>query len=299
MNPDGPPLPRHLAERVLLKLGFTALPQPDLHGLTSLYRAWCMQVPFDNTRKTMALRAGVAGALPGIDAADFFEHWLAHGTGGTCWPSSNALWSILRAAGFDACRAIASMRDLGTPNHASVKVRLAGLDWLTDSSMLLNAPLPLGPGIFVGNDPVWPAEVEASGGTHVVWWQTPPNDEYLPCRILVDPAAFQEYADGYERSRERSPFNEHLYARRNHPGTLVILIGRRRYVRTASGVQSRDLTPDEVRQSLRDEIGLSGLALDRWIDSGGLAVLSGPPQAPPIPSGRHQAGPPSRRRPDA
>ena len=299
MHVDGPPLPRHLAERALLNLGFTALPQDDLDGLTLLYRAWCMQVPFDNTRKTVAHRAGVAGTLPGIDAEDFLEHWLAQGTGGPCWPSSNALWSILRAAGFDARRVIASMRDLGAPNHASVKVRLAGLDWLADSSMLLNAPLPLGPGIFIGENPVWPAEVEAANGTHVVWWHTPPHDEYLPCRVLVDPATFQEYADGYERSRERSPFNDCLYARRNQRGALVILIGRRRYVRTPGGVSTRALTDDEVRQSLRDEIGLSGHAIDRWVESGGLAESPGPPPAPPIPSGRHQAGPPSRRRPDA
>jgi hypothetical protein len=31
-----------------------------------------------------ALRTGAAGPLPGIRADDFLEHWLLHGTGGTC-----------------------------------------------------------------------------------------------------------------------------------------------------------------------------------------------------------------------
>ena len=38
--------------------------------------------------------------LPGTQAADFFEHWLAHGTGGTCWSSSNALYMLVTALGF-------------------------------------------------------------------------------------------------------------------------------------------------------------------------------------------------------
>lgn len=301
MNLDDPPLPPRLTRRVLSTLGFNEPPPPDLDGLTALYRAWCMRVPFDNTRKTMALRAGTAGALPGIRAEDFFEHWLAHGTGGTCWPSSNALLSILQSAGLDARRVIASMRDLGVPNHASVKTRVTGRDWLADSSMLLNTPLPLGPGVFLRHDPVWPAEVEASNGTHVVWWHTPPGEAYLPCRILVDNATFQEYAGGYERSRDRSPFNERLYARRNFPAALVVLIGRTRHVRTPAGVESHDLTADDLTQSLRDEIGLSGHMIDRWIESGGLAESLAPP-APPAPStpggDRHDV-PPSRRQPAA
>lgn len=298
MNLDDPPLPPRLTERVLSRLGLHEPPPPDLDGLSALYRAWCMRVPFDNTRKTMALRAGTAGALPGTRAEDFFEHWLAHGTGATCWPSSNALLSILLAVGLDARRVIASMRDLGSPNHASAKVRIAGRDWLVDSSMLLNTPLPLGPGVFVGHDPVWPAEVESSNGTHIVWWHPPPREEYLPCRILVDPATFQEYVDGYERSRERSPFNEGLYARRNYPAALVILIGRTRHVRTPGGVESRDLTADELTQSLRDEIGLSGHMIDRWIGSGGLAGSLAPP-APSTPGGGRHDVPPSRRQPAA
>ena len=295
MDLDGSALPARLTERVLRTLGFSARPTPDADGLAAFYHAWCVQVPFDNTRKTIARRTGTAGALPGIEAEDFFEHWLAHGTGGTCWPSSNAVFSVLRLAGFDARRVIASMRDLGTPNHASVKVRAGDGDWLADSSMLLNAPLPLGPGTFIANDPVWPAEVEASNGTHVVWWHTPPNEQYLPCRILVDPATYREYCEGYDRSRQRSPFNEVLYARRNRPGALIILVGRTRYLRTHEGIERRDLTTREVAQSLRDDIGLSGHMIDRWIESGGQDQPYARPEEPPGASRHRPAEPPSRR----
>ena len=275
---DSPPLPSDLARRTLRRLGFPDPPSRDRAGLAALYRAWGLHVPFDNTRKLIALRAGPGVPLPGADAEDFLEHWLADGTGGTCWPSSNALCEVLRAAGFAARRVIASMRDTGVPNHASVVVRVDGADWLADSSMLLKEPLPLGTGAFANNDPVWPAEVERRDGAYLVWWHTPPDTGYLPCRLLIDPASFQAYLDGYERSRERSPFNQRLYARRNRPDELVILAGPRRYVRDRSGVRSRDLAAGELRQSLRDEIGLSGDMVGRWADSGALAASLEPPR---------------------
>lgn len=272
MDAEDRPLPDPLLDRVLSRLGFTCPPSVDLVGLTAVYRAWGLRVPFDNTRKLIALRAGHGGPLPGAHADDFLEHWLAHGTGGTCWPSSNALAAVLRAVGFDARRVIASMRDLDVLNHASVKVRIDGRDWLADSSMLLGVPLPLGPGRFVRHDAIWPAEVEAADGTHVVWWRSPPGPDPIPCRLLMDPAPFRAYLDGYERSRESSRFNQRLYARRNRSEALTVLAGCMRYVLTADGLSSRQLEADGLRRSLRDEIGLSPRMIDRWAGSGALSA---------------------------
>jgi N-hydroxyarylamine O-acetyltransferase len=267
-----------------------------LAGLAALYRAWCASVPFENTRKMMALRTGGDGELPGARAADFLAHLIDHGTGGTCWPSSNALYAVASALGFDARRVAGSMRDLGVVSHASVKVRIDGADWLVDSSMLTNEPTPLGPGVFVGGDPVWPVEVEAVDGTHLIWWHTPPSADYVPCRLLVDPAPFEVYLEGYERSRGRSPFNQRLYARRNRPATLVILLGNTRISRTAAGVASRDLTPDELRAALRDDIGLSVSHVEAWEATGSLDAsfepATGAPPAAPAPK------PPSMRQSD-
>lgn len=278
---DDPPLAPQLAQRVLERLGFADPPPRDPSGLSAVYRAWCMNVPFDNTRKMIALRTGAEGPLPGTHAGDFFESWLAHGTGGTCWPSSNALFALLTSAGFDARRVVGSMRDLGVLSHASVKVRIGGVDWLVDSSMLVNVPLPLEGAVFFGDDPVWPVEVEPVDGTHVIWWQAPPNPAYMPCRLLLDPAPYHEYFDGYERSRGRSPFNQRLYARINRPGELIILLGRTRFSRTAAGITSRDLEANELLQSLRKEIALSGALVDEWVACGALEASFEPPAGPP------------------
>jgi N-hydroxyarylamine O-acetyltransferase len=297
VSPDDSPLPQRLVARVLERLGLQGPPGPDLAGLSDLYGAWCLHVPFDNTRKMIALRAGGEGPLPGASAEDFLEHWLAGGTGGTCWPSSNALYAVLCATGFRSRRVIGSMRDQGVANHASVKVCLDdGRHWLVDSSMLVNRPLPLGQEAFVGDDPVWPAEVEAVDGTHLVWWHAPPGGAYLPCRLLVDPASFQDYLAGYDRSRERSPFNQRLYARRNQPGRLVILVGRTRYTRTRDGIATRDLDADELQASLRTDIGLSEDAIARWAASGSLEDSLVPPSPGTAPPHEDRL-PPSKRRP--
>ena len=149
-----------LREQVLDRLGLPGPPRTDLEGLAALYGAWCARVPFDNVRKMIALRSRPDGPLPGLGAQDFFEQWMAHGAGGTCWPTSNALFELARALGFEARRVAGSMRDLGVVNHASVKVRADGREWLVDSSQLTNVPLPLDDQVFVHDDPVFPAEVE-------------------------------------------------------------------------------------------------------------------------------------------
>lgn len=285
------PLDRPLRDRVLARLGFPRPPAADLAGLRALYGAWCAAVPFDNVRKMIALRSG--GALPGSEAPEFFEAWLEHGTGGTCWPTSHALCALLESCGFAARRVAGAMRDLGVLNHGSVKVRFGADDWLADSSMLTGAPLPLGPGIYVADDPVFAAEVEAVDGSHVVWADLPPNPEYLPCRILVDPSDHAAYLAGYEASRAASPFNQRLFARRNRPGEIVILYGRTRFGKTAAGRTSRDLDAEGLRRALREEIGLSARIVEAWEACGALAASFEPPAGPkPPPAARR---PPSKR----
>src|SRR3954451_23876314 len=73
----------------------TALDLPDtiptdLEGLRIVYKAWCDSMTFDNIRKFISLRSG-DDQLAGAEAADYFENWLENRSGGTCWPSANAL----------------------------------------------------------------------------------------------------------------------------------------------------------------------------------------------------------------
>jgi len=275
-----------LRDRVLERMGLVRAPAPDPGGLLALYEAWCTHVPFDNVRKMLALRTPGA-PLPGITSEDFFEGWLRHGAGGTCWSSSHALWALLVSAGFNARRVVASMRDTGIGSHGTVKVSLEGRDWLVDSSMLTNAPVPCDQTVFIGTDPVWPVESEPIEGTHLIWFDSVPSGDAITCRVLQDPADPGWYLTAYEASREQSPFNRRLYARKNFPGQARLFVGPTRYSKTAAGVDVRTLSRDELCEALRTEMGISAELVAEWAASGSLdeSFEPVPGPTPPPPAG--------------
>ncbi|MBK7000415.1 MAG: arylamine N-acetyltransferase [Rhodoferax sp.] len=283
-----------LRDKVLERLGFSKPPTVDLDGLRALYYAWCISLPFDNVRKMIALRKTGSHFLPGGYAEDFLECWLTDGTGGTCWPSSNALFELVRSLGFESQRIVGHMRDLGIVNHGSVRVGIDGRHWLVDSSLLYNTPLPLERTVFVQDDPVFPAEVEPTGdGNHLLWVEVPPNPGYMPCRLLANEVTHAFYLACYASSHERSPFNQRLYARRNRPDELLVLVGNKRISKSRVGLSSRDLSAAELRQALRDDIGLSNRMIEDWVLSGSLeASFEAPCGSPPPPL---TGEPPSKR----
>ena len=282
-----------LTERVLERLGFSAPPAIDLAGLNALYAAWCESVPFDNLGKLIALRNCPEKPLPGIDADEFFERWLDHGVGATCWGTANALYELFSDVGFDATRVAGSMRDTGYTGHGSVKVRLDNTDWLVDSSLLTDIPVPLTDEVFVGTGGVYGIESEpSSDNSHLVWADVPPNATLVPCRISVGHADHDFYVERYEASRLRGSFNERLYARRNRLGERIVLSGNTRFCRNAGGTQTDDLNRAEVGACLIDEFGISPWFVERWRESGALEASFQPPSTVPSPI---TVLPPSRR----
>jgi N-hydroxyarylamine O-acetyltransferase len=287
------PLEPALVESVLERIGLTTSPSIDLGGLREIYGAWCAHVPFDNVAKLLALRESPDAPLPALSAARFFERFLQHGTGGTCWPSSDALCSLLESVGFPACRVAGSMRDTGIVSHGSVKVTFGSDDWLVDSSLLTNAPIPLSDEVFTSDDPVFEFEVERVDGTHIVWSDLPPSPSWIPCPILVDPAAPDFYETRWQASKLRSPFNERVYARRNRPGELLVISANRRISKTSNRIDARELNARELCNCLRDEIGVSGEYVKAMLESGIIDASMKPSSAEPPPP--ITAKPPSKR----
>jgi N-hydroxyarylamine O-acetyltransferase len=247
------------AEKLLQRFGFSAPPAPTFAGLEELYLAWCRHVPFDNIRKRIALAGGKPGPLPGGTAEDFFGAWLAHGTGGTCWPTSNGLYALLAWCGFEARRISASMHEEGTPNHGSVIVRLGGEDYLVDSSMLTDRVIPLRPGEpFELADAIHPIVAEPVADAWRIWFGYTMSESTMACRLLEDPVDHPFYLARYEISREMSPFNVALYARRNLEGRLVSFLGRTRFSKSAGGIEANELGDEELERALREDLELSG-----------------------------------------
>lgn len=246
-------------------------PAGGLEGLRHVYGAWCAHVPFDNVRKMIWLRRRSEEALPGSDAAHFYEGFLADGAGGTCWATANALFELLSGLGFQVNRITGSMRDMGFVNHGSVRAEADGAQWLVDPSILNGAPVEFADRPVRQQHPVFGIEMEPDNGTHVARMQTPPWEEPFPCRFGPEAVSRDYFAAKYEASREMSPFNQRLYARRNRGDAMVVLFGNMRYVKTADGVVARALTADGVCEALQRDMGMSPRLVREWVDSGSLA----------------------------
>lgn len=262
-------LPDHLRGELCTRLG-VSLEAPTDAQLARVYAAWCVQIPFDNVRKLIALREGHAPPLPGSSAVDFFTHWLTDGTGGTCWSSSHAMYTLLTALGFTARRIAGSMRDTGIVTHGSVVVTIDEQEWLVDSSALTSRPVPISGNAYRDTDPVFATEWQREGDTHVLRFAGAPGPELTPCRFLVDPTDTAYVQHRYELSRSFGPFNHFTYARRSVGDGFVVLRGPVRYHRTPQGMTSTTLDRDGILRVLEHEIGMSPAMLQQYEACGAL-----------------------------
>ncbi len=250
-----------LLDQVLERLSFSDLHEPDLAGLAALYREWCRRVPFDNVRKLIALSGSEAGSalLPGTGAEDFFQAWLRHGTGGTCWPTANALHVLIRGCGFSSRRVAASMAETGEPTHAMTVVTIGESEYLVDSSMLTDSPVELDPARPTRTThPVFGTEAEPVEEGWRFQFPLPFAEATMSCRTIspdgVDHAYFSER---YEISRVFSPFNVNVSTRRNDGDSVISYGGAKRFVRSPAGVDESDLSGDALRAALIEELSMS------------------------------------------
>ena len=269
---------------ILARLGLSAV-TPDLAGLRALYAAWSDAVPFCNVRKTGALFADPNGSLPGLDPEDYFQAFLTHGTGGTCWTSSNALHALLTELGFDARRAVGSVFDMGMPNHGTTVVSLDGQLWLVDSSFIFREPLLLNPlRPTIGSDPLMAAEVALEDGSFFVWSACPPFEGGVFFRVLSLDVPESDYIAGYEASRNFGPFNDRLHTRVNRGDRILLMRGTRLYTHTAAGIGVQEMAEEEMLRQLRAEFGYSAGILEEWAATGALEASFRPESPmPPLP----------------
>jgi arylamine N-acetyltransferase len=135
-----------LLDRVKSKLGLPRRPSLDLAGLNKIYAAYSGHVPNDNIQKRIWLAGDKSRPVTGGEPTQFFENWLEHGTGGTCFPANGALCALLRALGFNAWRILGSVMMEGIEhdgNHGTVLVRIDDTDYLVDAQLAAFSALPL------------------------------------------------------------------------------------------------------------------------------------------------------------
>ena len=176
----------------------------------------CRAVPFDNVRKLIHVRRGDSTPLPGDDSVDFFESWLRHGTGGTCWATNGAMYRLLSSVGFQADRGEATMLIAPNipPNHGTVIVHLDGERYIVDGSLLQSEPLRLDEN--EQTDVVnlaWGLSCQKRDGHWVIRWRPAHMTDGMDCRIDRLQVSAETYHQRHEATRPWSPFNYSLYAR--------------------------------------------------------------------------------------
>ncbi len=137
------PLTAGLAHRVLAHLGLTRA-RPSVAYLGHLIAAYGQHVPWESAsriaRRAYCLPGGECPRWPEI----FWEEALSLGTGGTCFESNLAFFSLLRALGFDGYLTINNMKDsIGC--HTACVIELGGEQWLADAGYPVYAPLKIDP----------------------------------------------------------------------------------------------------------------------------------------------------------
>ena len=249
-----------LLERVLMKLGLADRPAPTLDGLQTLYAAWCRKVPFDNVRKLIHLHNHDPGPLPGDEAVDFFDAWLAYGTGGTCWAGNGALHALLVSLGFEACRGMGTMLVAPRipPNHGTVLVTCGETRYVVDASILHSEPLRLDASTPTGvTHPAWGVQCHRRDGHWFIRWRPVHTPDGLDCRLehlYVTREAFREH---HEQTRPWSPFNYELNARLLCGEAIVGATGGQRVeINGTAGVVRQRLAGDDRLRLLVDELGM-------------------------------------------
>jgi N-hydroxyarylamine O-acetyltransferase len=250
-----------LIERILARLGLRERPAPTLEHLGLLYAAWCAQVPFDNVRKLIALHTRDPGPMPGSEPAEFFEHWLRSGTGGTCWAGNGALAALLRTLGFASMRGVATM--LADPaaraNHGTVVVRCEGRPYLLDASMLHGVPVPLDEAAPApACAAAWAVQARQRDGRWIIGWRPLHRPAGLECRIEWLDASLESFQALYEKTRSGGPFNYALYGRRNREdGVIGVAFGKRVQLRADGTIQESAVDRHERSRIVVEELGIS------------------------------------------
>lgn len=128
---------------ILNHLGIARPSQPDLAALHTLIAAYTRRVPWE-TASRIAKRARTTDTADCPRFPDeFWSDAAQYGTGGTCFESNYAFFTLLQALGFEG---YLTVNDMGETCgcHTAIVLNLAGEQWIADVGIPLYAPVPIG-----------------------------------------------------------------------------------------------------------------------------------------------------------
>ena len=245
-----------VAEKVLKRFAINLPLIPNEEGLTKLYRGWCRNIPFDNFWKRLKLNKQEFSDQDQINANQFFEIWLQHGLGGTCWTTANAMCELLKHLKFDVRVITGSMGDMGAVNHGSLLVSFNdGKEYIVDTSILNEQPIKID-GVHIEN-PVHPIQLYNESEAIKIIFEHCTKREPMPCAINKDIISREQIAEFYETSLENSLFNDCVYIRKNEEGIIHSIVGTTYYTKSGNTLGKKKLNEEERKEVLVNIMGLS------------------------------------------
>jgi len=257
----------------LHRLGFQTL-KPDLSSLNQIYSAWCQRVPFDNLIKRQYLNDIKLKGQP-LPTEDFFESYLTHGTGGTCWNTSLALYSLLKELNFPVRIAAGDMLvpfDLFHPNHGSIIATFGKDQYLVDTSMRSKFVLQLHPSQSTSsNSGVYSIHGKPQKDGWLVTWKPAHGRSDLDCSINMLQVTPELVIKQYQKTVSASPFNSSLYASIHHNDGLVTCLDKKVILIDPQGniAEKNFKDKNERNDYLKSTFQYSEAAIDKIADETG------------------------------
>jgi arylamine N-acetyltransferase len=248
-----------LCGRILDRLGLTPLGDPTINSLSTLYSAWCKNVPFDNVALLMYRPGSGMGGAMDLPIERFFEDWLREGIGGLCVPTALAWRALLESLQYDARCAFGSIDADGQQNHLTVIVRLDEGEYVVDTVNLCEQPIRLAEGYVRGPYRAHDVTVERCQTSWRLHYRSAAQREDQSCFLFPGSvslsAAVELYLATLATPRFRE-FNRVLYTRRNSADGIVVVLGNAvtRVRQDGTATCSWD---EDLERVLVDEIGYS------------------------------------------
>ena len=130
------PLPPDLTRRVLEHLGLPPEPPANRQTLQYLLHQYTRAVPWESASRIVRRASHRRLEDCPAFAEAFWENALAHGTGGTCYESNYAFFSLLLQLGYEGYLTINNMGDV-TGCHSAILI------WIDEDKVLVDVGLPI------------------------------------------------------------------------------------------------------------------------------------------------------------
>lgn len=136
------PLSKMMTERVLKRLGVPSDAPANLQTLEKMIRQYTRVIPWESASRIARRDSNEDLEACPVFGTHFWENALDYGTGGTCYESNYAFFSLLLNMGYEGYLTVNNMGDkVGC--HTAIVILLDGEKYLVDVGLPLFVPLPL------------------------------------------------------------------------------------------------------------------------------------------------------------